>query len=298
MFKFFSRVMHLGDDVLGINARNLEFVYKLNRRKYFPTADDKLIAKEILSAAGVPTPPTLTIFRSHWELKDIEVRIGAVDGFAVKPAQGFGGRGILIVRRDYAGRLTTIGQTGWTPFGIEDLKTHISYILSGLFSLEKLSDRAFLEQLLEPEDILGGLSYRGVPDIRVIMCQGQHAMAMMRLPTQRSRGRSNLHQGAFALGIDMQTGQTTHAVLGNQNITKHPDTGQILPRVKIPAWKDVLEISSRAARCIELGYVGVDIVIDKRLGPVVIELNARPGLTIQLANRKGLAKKLYEDKKP
>jgi alpha-L-glutamate ligase-like protein len=298
MFEFFSRVMHLGDDVLGINARNLDFIYKLNSRKYFPTVDDKLLTKEILNAGGVPTPPTLMIFRSHWELKDIEVRMGAVDGFAVKPAQGFGGFGILIVRRDFAGRLTTIAQTGWTPFGIEDLKTHITYILSGLYSLEKLSDRAFLEQLLEPEDILGGLSYIGVPDIRVIMCQGRPVMAMTRLPTQRSRGRANLHQGAFAFGIDMETGQTTHAVWGNQNITKHPDTGQPLPRVKIPAWKNVLEISSMAARCVELGYVGVDIVIDKRLGPVVIELNARPGLTIQLANREGLAKKLYEAEKP
>ena len=298
MFKLFSRVMHLGDDVLGINARNLDFIYRLNRRKYFPTVDDKLIAKEILNAAGVPIPPTLTIFRSHWELKDIEVRIGALDGFAAKPAQGFGGRGILLARRDCAGRLTTIGQTGWTPFGIEDLKTHISYILSGLYSLEKLSDRAFLEQLLEPEDILAGLCYGGVPDIRVIMCQGRPAMAMTRVPTQRSRGRSNLHQGAFAFGIDMETGQTTHAVLGSQNITKHPDTGRPLPRVEIPAWKDVLEISARAARCVELGYVGVDIVIDKRRGPVVIELNARPGLTIQLANREGLAKKLYEAEKP
>jgi alpha-L-glutamate ligase-like protein len=298
MFEFFSTVMHLGDDVLGINARNLDFIYKLNSRKYFPTVDDKLLTKEILNAGGVPTPPTLMIFRSHWELKHIEERIGAVDGFAVKPAQGFGGFGILIVRRDFAGRLTTIAQTGWTPFGIEDLKTHISYILSGLYSLEKLSDRAFLEQLLEPEDILGRLSYIGVPDIRVIMCQGRPAMAMTRLPTQRSQGRANLHQGAFAFGIDMETGQTTYAVWGNQNITKHPDTGQPLPRVKIPAWKNVLEISSMAARCVELGYVGVDIVIDKRLGPVVIELNARPGLTIQLANREGLAKKLYEAEKP
>ena len=48
----------------------------------------------------------------------------------------------------------------------------------------------------------------------------------------------------------------------------------------------------RIAACcydaIPLGYLGVDLVVDAELGPMVLELNARPGLTIQLANRRGL----------
>jgi alpha-L-glutamate ligase-like protein len=297
MLKFLSKIVHLSDDVLGINTRNLDFIYRLNPRKYFPTVDDKLLAKGILNANGVPTPPTLAVFHNPSELNDIEQRIIGVGGFVIKPAQGFGGRGIVIVRRDCAGRFITEGETGEIIFDIEELKTHISYILSGLYSLERLTDRAFLEQLLEPEGILAKLSCGGVPDIRVMVCEGQPVMAMTRIPTRRSCGRSNLHQGAFAFGIDMETGQTTYAVWGNRNIAKHPDTGEPLPSVKIPMWKDILEISLRAAECVELGYLGVDIIIDKHLGPVVIELNARPGLNIQLANKRGLVKKLYGGEK-
>ena len=38
-----------------------------------------------------------------------------------------------------------------------------------------------------------------------------------------------------------------------------------------------------------LGYLGVDIVLDRELGPMMLELNARPGLAIQIANNQGLA---------
>jgi hypothetical protein len=37
-----------------------------------------------------------------------------------------------------------------------------------------------------------------------------------------------------------------------------------------------------------LRYIGVDIVIDAEQGPIILEANARPGLSIQLANRRGL----------
>ena len=41
-----------------------------------------------------------------------------------------------------------------------------------------------------------------------------------------------------------------------------------------------------------LGYVGADVVLDARRGPVILELNARPGLAIQVANRAGLLPRL------
>ena len=47
-----------------------------------------------------------------------------------------------------------------------------------------------------------------------------------------------------------------------------------------------------AADRAELGYVGADIVVDARRGPVILELNARPGLAVQLANRAGLIPRL------
>jgi hypothetical protein len=41
-----------------------------------------------------------------------------------------------------------------------------------------------------------------------------------------------------------------------------------------------------------LGYQGIDLVLDRERGPLLLELNARPGLNIQIANREGLQGRL------
>jgi len=41
-----------------------------------------------------------------------------------------------------------------------------------------------------------------------------------------------------------------------------------------------------------MGYLGVDIVLDAQAGPLMLELNARPGLNIQIANQEGLLHRL------
>jgi len=43
-----------------------------------------------------------------------------------------------------------------------------------------------------------------------------------------------------------------------------------------------------------LGYLGADIVLDKNRGPMMLEINARPGLAIQIANGRGLKTRLNE----
>ncbi|MFH1672958.1 MAG: sugar-transfer associated ATP-grasp domain-containing protein [Pseudomonadota bacterium] len=42
------------------------------------------------------------------------------------------------------------------------------------------------------------------------------------------------------------------------------------------------------------GYQGVDIVLDKGKGPLILKLNARPGLNIQIATRVGLLPRLRQ----
>ncbi|MCA1480890.1 sugar-transfer associated ATP-grasp domain-containing protein, partial [Bradyrhizobium sp. NBAIM08] len=54
----------------------------------------------------------------------------------------------------------------------------------------------------------------------------------------------------------------------------------------------LLLIAARASEMSGLGYVGVDLVLDKFLGPLILELNARPGLAIQIANGNGLLHRL------
>jgi glutathione synthase/RimK-type ligase-like ATP-grasp enzyme len=51
-------------------------------------------------------------------------------------------------------------------------------------------------------------------------------------------------------------------------------------------------MAARSYEMTELGYMGVDIVMDKDRGPLLLEMNARPGQTIQLANGSGILQRL------
>ena len=61
---------------------------------------------------------------------------------------------------------------------------------------------------------------------------------------------------------------------------------------KIRGLERVLEIAVAAADETGLGYLGADVVTDALGGPMILELNARPGLAIQLANGAGLRPRL------
>jgi len=134
----------------------------------------------------------------------------------------------------------------------------------------------------------------GTPDIRVIIYNKVPVMAMFRIPTEKSGGKANLQQGAIGLGIDLATGITTFGIEGKGNIIrKIYDYGKKKFRkvngIKIPFWKEILETSVKCQEAIPgLGFLGVDVVLDKEKGPMVLEVNARPGLSIQVCNRAGL----------
>jgi alpha-L-glutamate ligase-like protein len=142
------------------------------------------------------------------------------------------------------------------------------------------------------DPIFSECAYRGIPDIRVIVFRGYPVMAMLRLPTRKSHGKANLHQGAVGAGLDLATGETTCAVIGNSGITEHPDTGAVIAGRQIPRWPYLLDFAARCHELTGLGYIGVDIVLDRDKGPMLLELNVRPGLNIQIANRCGLRDRL------
>ena len=113
-------------------------------------------------------------------------------------------------------------------------------------------------------------------------------MSMMRLATAQSGGRANLHQGAVGVGLDVKSGKTLKAVMHNLPVTHHPDTNANLMDLSVPFWREHLIIGAKAFEMTGLGYLGADIVLDKIKGPMMLELNARPGLAIQIANGQGL----------
>jgi alpha-L-glutamate ligase-like protein len=136
------------------------------------------------------------------------------------------------------------------------------------------------------------IAYRGIPDIRTLVFRGVPVMAMVRLPTRASDGRANLHQGAVGAGIDLASGRTTSAVYRNRIVATHPDTDHVLAGLEIPNWSRLLDLAARCHDLTSLGYLGVDVVLDAHYGPLMLELNARPGISIQIANRVGLRHRL------
>jgi alpha-L-glutamate ligase-like protein len=276
--------------ILGINRRNISYAMKWNQRRHYPLVDDKIATKRLCEGAGIPVPHLLAVARHHFELRGLLPALADRDSFVLKPARGAMGKGILVVmKREGDSFLSSAGR----KYSSDQFLYHASGIISGLYSLAGHADAAMVEERLQVELSLANLAPAGVPDIRVIVYRGVPVMAMMRLATRRSGGRANLHQGAIGVGVDLVTGITRHAVMRGAPIWENPDSGEELIGRKIQGLSRVLEIAVAAADETGLGYLGADVVIDARSGPVILELNARPGLIIQLANGAGLQPRLH-----
>ncbi|MGI9590596.1 MAG: sugar-transfer associated ATP-grasp domain-containing protein [Myxococcota bacterium] len=280
------------DEVLGINRRNLECVAVRNPRRNFRNADDKVLAKEILGRARLPTPRTVYVVDGRDRIDDCLERMRASAGCAIKPAEGFGGSGVKLVRPRGDGWQDASG----VPLSDRDLAFHMASILSGMFALDRLSDRVLVEELVQDHEVLQRIhESRGVSDLRLILSEGRLVMAMLRLPTKRSGGAANLHAGGIGVGIDLETGCTSHAIQDDRPVDAHPDTSHPLAGVELPFWAGISTLGPPLNDLFGLGYLGADVVIDARRGPLLLEVNARPGLSIQLANREGLRALLESD---
>ena len=284
-----KRLRRLG--ILAMNRRNAECILDHNPRSLYPIVDDKLRMRELCLRIGVPTPDIYGIFSFNGELRHLNEALAELTDFVIKPSNGSAGRGVLVLTgRGAGGFVRHNGQL----LALEDVRRHLSDILSGLYSLGGRPDRGILQQRVRLHEDFERISYKGIPDIRVVLYRFEPAMAMLRLPTLESGGRANLHQGGIGAGVDLELGRTHHAVQRNRLIDRHPDTGECLVGREVPFWNNVLEMSRKVARAVGLGYVGVDIVIDKGQGPMLLEANARPGLAIQIANNEGLLPRLRE----
>lgn len=275
--------------VLGINRRNAEYTLRWNDRHLYKNVDDKLITKRLCDEAGIPTPRLIAVARHHFELRALGVEMAQLTSFALKPASGSMGNGIVVVIGRDEERFLRAGGRFLRRAGLEH---HASSILSGLYSFGGQTDAAMVEEKLTVHPEMDEIASEGVPDIRVVVYRGVPVMAMTRLPTHRSGGRANLHQGAVGAGIDLVSGRIVGAMADNRMLRRHPDTGELLVGREIPYIETIVRIAVAATDCTGLGYVGADVVLDADRGPMILELNARPGLAVQMANRAGLQPRL------
>jgi alpha-L-glutamate ligase-like protein len=271
--------------VLGINARNLNYITPLNPRQLYVRVDDKARTKLICHEHAIAVPQTFGIISRYGDIARFRELIGNRQQFVIKPACGAGGRGVLVIVKASS---NSFEQANGNSLYLADIEHHLASILSGLFSLSGHPDKAIIEARVLPHAAFSQIAVGGTADIRIVICKHEPIAAMIRLPTHESRGRANLHQGAIGVGIDISTGRTTTAVHHNHQVQVHPDTLEPVSGLNIPHWQDVLQTAMKLSRALELGYVGVDVVLDAKEGPMVLEANARPGLNIQIANNQGL----------
>lgn len=281
-----SRIRRLREaGIVGINERNRSYVMAHNPRRLYSRVDDKVTTKRLAEAAGIAVPELYGVVHSVHEAGEFEMHVEGREDFVIKPAHGSGGNGILVVAERRRGLYIKGDGTALSHLDVEH---HMQNVLGGVYSLGGHPDQAIIEYRVKFDPVFDRVSYRGVPDIRVLVYHGVPVMAMLRLPTRQSGGRANLHQGAVGVGIDMRRGVTDLGVCHNRRVLEHPDFGTPLAGLQIPGWDNLLLIAARCQQLAPLGYLGVDLVLDAELGPLMLELNARPGLSIQIANGRGL----------
>jgi alpha-L-glutamate ligase-like protein len=276
--------------VVGLNMRNARFLLPNNPRRLYRLVDDKLQTKALAEAHGLSVPQTYAVVRSPHDAGKLENKLEPHRSFVIKPACGSGGKGVLVIDgRDVRGNYLKPSGAALTG---EEVRHHVANILAGMFSLSGQRDCALVEYRVRPAKVLTDISYQGAPDIRIVMLHGYPVMAMLRAATHESDGRANLHQGALGIGIDLATGRTVRAVHHGRPVTRHPDLNVDLIGIQLPEWDKILDIAVTCQEMTGLGYLGVDLMMDETLGPLMIEVNARPGLAIQMANGVGLLRRL------
>ncbi|MGB5336391.1 MAG: alpha-L-glutamate ligase-like protein [Woeseiaceae bacterium] len=290
MFAAAQRLRQAG--VLGLNERNADYIARLNPRRLYPLVDDKVLTKRLALQAGMAVPDLYGVIAHQGEVRTFPEIVRERESFVIKPARGSGGDGIIVVTGRSKRKRDSFRLSSGVLVSEGEILHHISNTVSGQYSLSGSRDAALIEYCVHFDPTFAEVSYQGVPDIRVIVYRGYPIMAMVRLPTRASDGKANLHQGAVGAGVDLSSGTTLTGVLGNDLVDEHPDTGALVAGLQIPTWDFILESSARGYDVTGLGYLGVDMVIDADRGPLMLEMNARPGLNIQIANRAGLSERV------
>lgn len=285
-------LMTKNNEILGMNARNLIYVRPHNLTSARKIADNKLLSKKILRKNKLPTPNLIAKIENYRDLENFDFS-SLPSSFVLKPTLGLGGEGILVVYGKKKGGRNIWVMADRSIVTEDDLKNQISNIIEGSFSRTNTPDVAFFEERIKLSKVFKPYSYKGMPDVRVIVYNNVPVMAMLRLATRESGGRANLQLGGIGCGVDMATGRTTTAVQGKSKIIEYvPGTRLPLSGIQIPYWNEILEMAIRAQQVSGIGFLGADIALDRDRGPVFLELNARPGLSIQIANMEGLLVRL------
>jgi len=277
-------------DILGMNARERLYTSR-NTKTARSICASKYATKVLMQNHNIPTAEIYGILATNEDVNDFEWA-KLLKNFVIKPTNGNAGKGVVAFRSQQPDGQHWLDMLGKT-WSLDDIKLLCFDILEGQYSTYGGQHNIIVEERIPIHSSLQKYTYKGTPDVRVIVFNQVPVMAMLRLPTAESEGRANVTQGAIGLGVDMATGITTHAVAHKNHLITHlPGTKYKLNGIKIPNWAALLKIAVDAATAANLPFSGVDMFIHEEKGPIVVELNANPGLSIQNANQAGLRRRL------
>ncbi len=130
--------------IVGINARNLDYIFEHNRRRFYPVADSKLITKELAESVGITVPKLYGVIEFQHDAKRFAELAAPLPSFVIKPNHGSGGDGIIVIKEHaYKGYRKTSGDI----IDAQEIRYHLQNILSGMYSLGGKPDRILLEQM-------------------------------------------------------------------------------------------------------------------------------------------------------
>lgn len=288
--QFWRKTMVKPNDILGMNARQ-QLYTSLNSKTARGISASKYATKIILEDNLIPTPKLYGILGTVEDVNNFNWS-QLENNFVIKPTNGNAGKGVKVFKKKIENKVAWLDALGniWT---LDEIKVHCFDILEGAYTTHGTENNVIIEERIRIHPTLLKYTYKGTPDVRVVVYNKVPVMALLRLPTIESEGRANQSQGAIGVGIDIATGITTHAAAHKNELIRFlPGTKRKLNGIKIPCWEKILRTAVEATEIAKLVFAGVDLFIDKDKGPMVVELNAFPGLSIQIANQAGLRRRL------
>ncbi len=284
MKQILKKIFSIDGTIVGVNRRNRALIYPNNKREDYELADDKVLTKMFMENESLPVPESYAVIEHVGNIEKKWAEMNRYDSLAIKPARGKGGGGIIVLFKDKDNNWASPSGKKMSNY---DIKRHIANILFGVHSFGQ-SDKAIIEYCIQTPVFFTDIFPEGVPDIRLIALKGEILLAMLRIPTKESDGKGNLHQGALGVDVDLKTGILGQAYNYKSYLDYHPDTKAPILGQQMPHWEKIIEISQKIVKLSPLKYLGIDIVIDKKLGPLVMEINVRPGIEIQNVTKQGL----------
>ena len=293
--------------ILGMNARNLQYIKKFNPRKAIRLADNKFRTKTFLWERWIPVPATYDVIKSRKELYAYDFWTLPVDEFIVKPNKWSRWRWIYRVKRldesidtsllpfkslwrfdtffwksdseyhDYSYKVS------WEVWSDSFFKRHLLDIVDGKNSLTQWHDSILLEELLTPWNGFELFCQHWLADIRVIVFNLIPVAAMLRVPTEESDGKANLDRWALWFWLNVSTGKV-NSLYSKWKIFRNefPEEFAHFQWKKLSYRDDILLYSSKIQYFANLWYLALDRVLTEQ-GPKILEINARAWLKFQLA---------------